>query len=82
VPNLWVEKLVGCSGHTYCVALTLLYEHWRQRGAAVKLPNGMLAMAGLSRQAKCRALRVLEKLELVRVEWRERRSPIVTVLVD
>jgi hypothetical protein len=81
VPGTWVEKLADAKHiATYRVALHLLYEHWRSRGQAVALPNGMLAKGGVARGTKWRALRELEQLGLVQVERRPRKSPLVTLL--
>jgi hypothetical protein len=77
-PNSWKEKLVGCHGPTYHVALTLLYEYWRQGGRnPISLPNGMLSVEGVGRHAKYRALINLEQRGLVTVQRRRRRSPLV-----
>jgi hypothetical protein len=59
----------------------LLYESWRTGGQPVKLANGFLARLGISRDAKASALHRLERLSLVTVEWRDNKSPIVTVRV-
>jgi hypothetical protein len=77
VPWTWVEKLNGAHGQTYRLALHLLYLHWREKGAPVKLPNGMLAIDGVSRQSKWRALIDLERRGLIQVERRPSRSPII-----
>jgi hypothetical protein len=81
VPMWWVEKLVGCSGHTYHVALYVLHQDWRNNGKPFKLPNGMLQYDGVSRQLKWLALRRLERLGLIAVERRNRKSPVVRVLL-
>jgi hypothetical protein len=77
VPMAWVEALQGCSGRTYEVAHRLLYLHWRQGGEPVKLPNGLLALTGTSRQSKWRALRELQAKGLIELEAHQRRSPVV-----
>jgi hypothetical protein len=77
VPWSWVEKLEGASGQTYRLALNILFQHFRERGAAVILSN---KRAEMPRQSKLRALQDLEARGLVTVTWRERRSPIVHVL--
>jgi hypothetical protein len=80
VPWWWIEKLQGSPGHTYHVAHFLLYLHW-QRGdrGPITLASGMLAMDGVSPSTKVRALRRLEHLGLITVEWRLRKSPKVTL---
>jgi hypothetical protein len=82
-PNSWKEKLRGCHGLTYHVALTLLYEYWRQGSSGpVKLPNGMLGIEGVSRHAKRRALQNLERCGLAAVQWRKGKSPLATLQLD
>jgi hypothetical protein len=81
-PNAWKEKLVGCHGNTYHVALTLLYKYWRQGSHnPIKLPNGMMGIEGFSRHAKYRALNNLERRGLVTVQRRRRKSPLVALLL-
>jgi hypothetical protein len=81
LPMTWYEHLKGAHGQTYRVAWYLLYLHWKNNGAPIKLANGMLAMDGVSPQSKRRALRDLDHRKLVTVEWRQKKSPIVRVLV-
>jgi hypothetical protein len=80
VPWGWIERLAKtASANTYRVAFHLLYEHWRGSGQPFLLPNGRLAMEGVTRFAKWRALAELEELGLVSVEKRPSRSPKITV---
>jgi hypothetical protein len=76
VPWTWIEKL-GTARYvaTYRVALHVLYRHWRGRGEPFTLSNGMVAIEGVSRWQKWRALRELERLGLIAIERRPRRSP-------
>jgi hypothetical protein len=78
-PMAWYEPLNGASGQTYRVALHLLYLHWRGKGEPIKLANGMLKEDGISRHTKRRALLDLERRGIITVEWRPKRSPIVTL---
>jgi hypothetical protein len=78
-PWMWVERLEGASGHTWRVAAQLLYLHWKGAGRPVKLANAGLEMAGVSHDTKLRALRCLEQRGLVAVDWRQKKSPLVTV---
>jgi hypothetical protein len=80
VPWIWIERLNKSPGNTYRVALYVLYEHWKHSGKAFLLPNGMLAADGVTRFSKWRALGELEKLGLIRIERRQRKSPILTVI--
>ena len=82
VPWAWVERLKGAGGSTYRLALILLYLHWKGNGEPVKLANGMLQIDGVSRHSKWRALNELERRDMIVVERRRRRSPLIRVLVE
>lgn len=79
VPWRWHEKLVGATGQTYRLAQLLLYLHWKDRGAPIRLANKTLEADGISRQSKWRALRELEQRGLIVVECRSKKSPLVRV---
>ncbi len=79
VPLFWLQKLEGASGLTYCLAMRILYLHFRERGASIVLSN---KRAGMPRSSKHDALRDLERRGLVAVNWRgERRAPVVEPLM-
>jgi hypothetical protein len=80
VPWTWVERLNGAQGKTYSVAHYLLYLSWKNKGAPIKLPNGMLQTDGISRASKWRALAELEQRGLINIERRRGRSPIIRLL--
>jgi hypothetical protein len=83
VPMAWKDRLAGAVHvATLKLALHLLYQDWKTEGAAIKIPNIAFANAGISRWAKWRALGELERLGLVVVERRKRRSPLVRVVRD
>jgi len=73
----WLERLNGASGQTYALALHLLYLHWKNHGAPVKLANGMLKIDGISRRTKWRALAGLERRGLISIERRSGKSPLI-----
>ena len=79
VPFSWLERLNGASGKAHALALHLLYLHWKAKGAAFKLTNGMLEIDGIGRTSKWRALLELEGRGLISVERRSRKSPMITV---
>lgn len=61
--------------------LVWLYIHhrlWADKRPTVVIGNQTLSAWGVSRKTKCSALRKLEDAGLVEVEWRERKSPLVT----
>jgi hypothetical protein len=81
VPLAAVDTLTKAdvSGKTYAIFLHLLHENWKSHGKPVRLANGFLDRIGVKRNAKTRALKKLTELRLVSVEWRTKKSPIVTV---
>jgi hypothetical protein len=83
VPMAWMERLGSArSAATVLLALHILYEHWRMGGRPFRLANGKLLLKGISRQSKYTGLRELERLGLVTVARRPRKSPIVTVMIE
>jgi hypothetical protein len=62
------------------VWLWLEYQARRTGNKKVAVPNGVLAKLGVSRRVKPFALRQLEAAGLITVEWRARKTPIVTLL--
>jgi hypothetical protein len=79
VPWSWVERLKEARHMAaYRLALFVLYQHWKT-GKPVRASNVALKAMGVSRRSKYRAIRELERLGLVRVEARPRRSPVITV---
>ena len=82
VPIRWVEQLQAarCIG-SYRLAHHLLFQHWKSSGTPVKLSNVALAKLGIgSHKTKRRALLELERLKLISIERRRKKSPIVTIL--
>jgi hypothetical protein len=81
VPWMWAEKLATVRYiATYRVALHVLYRHWKGRGEPFTLSNGAMLMEGVSRWQKWRALGELEKLGLIAIGRRRRKTPRITVL--
>ena len=62
------------------VFLHLLFLTWRSPSKPVVLANAELKRMGVGRFIKWHVLHELETLGLVAVEWRDKKSPIVTVL--
>jgi hypothetical protein len=62
------------------VGLWLLHLAWKAKSHTVMLPNAKLEAYGVSRLAKYRALRDFEQAGLIRVDWRKRKTPRVTLL--
>jgi hypothetical protein len=87
LPDLWIEKLRGARyAATWKLAAHLLELDWKQyrkpflEGEPIVLANGWLEANNLSRRDKGRGLREIVELGLVLVEFRARKSPIVTLI--
>jgi hypothetical protein len=81
VPKSWSDQLKAARYiSTFKVAHHLLYQHWKTGGRAIALTNVALAGASVPRRSKWRALNELERLKLIKVERRPRKSPLVTLL--
>jgi hypothetical protein len=79
VPWALVEALRGVSSQTWYLAMYLAHLRWKNGDVPIKLANGMLEYDHLSRATKWRALAELERRELISVERRPRKSPIITL---
>jgi hypothetical protein len=81
VPRAWSDRLEAARyASTYKLALHLLHQDWKNGGRRITLANAVLTNAGVSRGQKWRALRELERLKLIEIERRRRKSPLVTLL--
>jgi hypothetical protein len=80
-PWPWIERLQAAKRvSTYRLALALVYENWRTGGRAIVLTNALAMAEGVSKRTKWNALIELERLGLVRVERRSRKSPRLHLL--
>jgi hypothetical protein len=62
------------------VYLWLVHQTRKTGKTTVAMPNGALAKYGLERRQKYRALRQFEMAGVAAVEWRPRKTPLVTLL--
>jgi hypothetical protein len=62
------------------VWLWLRHQVWKTKRNVVAVPNGAMAEYGISPDVKRAALRQLEAAELITIERRSRKTPIVTML--
>jgi hypothetical protein len=80
VPWLLIDALAPhTTDKAWLVLFHILYEVWQKNGEPIKLPNGMLKRYGVSRHAKQLALAKLERLGIICVQRRGRKSPIITI---
>jgi hypothetical protein len=81
VPLWWAERAAK-AGHcvNLMVCVELVYRAWRVRGSGKTfvMPNSR----GTDYRTKINTLRALEQAGLITVQWRERRSPIVTLKIS
>jgi hypothetical protein len=80
VPWTWVEKLTAARHiATHRVALYVLYRHWKAGGSPFTLSNMAVADVGVNRWRKWDALGELERLGLITIERRQRKTPRITI---
>jgi hypothetical protein len=81
VPVDWLDVLDAIPGrHAYRLMLGLMRISWRQKSQTVKVTNNALLDCRMDRHTKSDTLRRLEQAGLISVEWRPRKSPLVTIL--
>ena len=77
-------QTMAAAGKTKCAVLAVMveltYQVFKTHKPEVVLSNSMLRSVGISHWAKSRALHQLEAAGMVAVDWKERKSPRVTVL--
>ena len=80
VPLLWLQAAARLPGRSLHVAMVLWHAARHSTSSSVNLSNALCQRFGLDRNAKYRALSLLEGAKLVAVERRRGRSPLVTIL--
>ena len=81
VPLWWAEQAAQATRTPQAMVwLWLLHLSWKEHSPTFKLPNERLAVRGVSRSAKTRALRNLEAAGLIQVARERGKSPTVTLL--
>ena len=80
VPREWELRLLGAKRiSTYRLALELLYLHWYNNGKPVTVSSKVAQAAKISVRSKWQALAELERLGLIEVDRRPRKSPRVVL---
>ena len=80
VPLNWLAGAGRLPGKSLHVGVALWFLTGVHRTRTVALPNGILALLGVDRHAKYRALNYLEQAGLIEREHHDGRSPVVTLL--
>jgi len=82
VPLWWAEHAAEATrSPRFMLLIWLLRLSWEARSNTFPLPNGRLEKRGVDRQAKRRALVILERAGLITVKRRHGKTPIVTLVV-
>ena len=81
VPLWWAEQAAQATKTPQAMVwLWLLHLSWKEHSPTFTLPNKRLAVRGVTRFAKTRALHRLETAGLIQVSWERGKSPTVTLL--
>ena len=81
VPREWELRLLGAKRiSTYRLAIELLYLHWHGKGKPVSVSSKVAQAAKISARSKWEALAELERLGLIEVDRRPRKSPRAVLL--
>jgi hypothetical protein len=81
VSPYWMERLNpdSVTFETFRLALALMHQAYREYKFPVD--DEMLALAGSSKRSCKRCLDQLERLGLIKIEWRRKKPPLVTPLL-
>jgi hypothetical protein len=77
---LGMKAAADCPSPLLATLLALWYLRFTRHKNPVELPNTYLKEWGITRRGKYKALKTLEDAGLVQVEYRENKSPRVTLL--
>ena len=81
VPREWELRLLGAKRiSSYRLAIELLYLHWHGKGKPVSVSSKVAQAAKISARSKWEALAELERLGLIEVDRRPRKSPRAVLL--
>ena len=81
LPREWELRLLRTKRiSTYRLAIELLYLHWYGNGKPVTVSNKVAQVVKISARSKWEALAELERLGLIEVDRRPRKSPRVVLL--
>jgi hypothetical protein len=81
VPRKWELRLLQAKRiSTYRLAIELLYLHWKGDGKPIIVSSKVAKAVKISARSKWNALAELERLGLIHVDRRRRRSPRVVLL--
>jgi len=83
IPLDWLGRASKLPGKApLATAIAIMFEVGRRRSPQITLTTAILERFGINRKAKYRGLEQLEEANLISVDRRPRRNPIVTVLAS
>jgi hypothetical protein len=82
MPLSWITQVCRLRGKALHVGIVLWYLGGVSKSSTVKLTPSRLKRFGIHPETGRRALRTLEKAQLVRVERQGHQSPVVTILMS
>ena len=80
VPLPWLIKASQCPGKTFVVAIVIWFRSGLSKSSQINLTSTVLKQFGVDRSAKSRALKCLEAVELITVERKPGKNPVITIL--
>lgn len=81
IPLWWATSAFEATSEPAAlVCIYLLYAAWKAGYRTFPLPNEWLEKHGVHRHTKSRVLRKLEAAGLILIEWRGKKSPLVTLV--
>jgi hypothetical protein len=81
VPLWWAEQMTKATETPRAfVGIWLLHLAWKTGRSTFPLPNGQLEAYGIGRKVKYGVLHQLEAAELIKVDRRRGKSPLITLL--
>jgi hypothetical protein len=80
VPLARASKVAAVlGGKRMLVWLWILHQSWQRQSSTVTVTNTALKKYGINRMTKHRALKELEAIGAIMVDWRGKKNPVVTL---
>jgi hypothetical protein len=80
-PRFWALRMKDANVGAFKIALLLLLLRWKAKGKPVIVSDAAAAERGVGHRRKISAILELEKLGLIRVKRRPKKSSLITVLL-
>jgi hypothetical protein len=80
-PRWWTLKMRDAGVGSFKLALLLLHLNWKSRGRPVVVSAAAAKDRGVGTRQKVTAVLELERLGIIRVERRPKKSSLITVLI-